>query len=250
MIASVSKIASIIELLSVGEPSLSNKEIADKLNLPPSSVHHFLKAMCHENILIQGSDKRYRLGWKILEWSNNVMYLQEINIEAAPIISKLVTRFKGTSHIGMFDDGEIRFIFKTMSPHVDVVPTIVGMTRFPAYSTSIGKVLLAFNKGFVMPMLAKGMIKATQNTITSLAELEEDLKLIRMRGYAICDVENETHTYGIAAPIKTYNGQVVAALNLVGDKEYMKKEKAAIIREVVHCADLISRQLGYMTINY
>lgn len=250
LIGSVAKLATIIELFTDGEPSLSNKEIADKLNLPPSSTHHFLKAMCQQRILIQGSDRRYRLGWKILEWSNKVMYFQDINAEAGPIISQLLTRFKGTSHIGMFDDGKVRFVFKAMSPHVDVVPTFVGRTRFPAHATSIGKVLLAYNKSFMAPMMAGGMLKTTPNTIVCIKTLEEELALVRERGYAISDGENETITYGIAAPIKSYNGQVVAALNLVGEKAYMEKEKSLIIHEVVRAANLISREIGYMTINY
>lgn len=207
--------------------------------------------MTDEHILVQGSDKRYRLGWKILEWGNKVMYYQDISLEASPIISQLVSRFKGTSHIGMFDDGEVRFVFKAMSPHVDVVPTLVGMTRFPAYATSIGKVLLAYNKSFLQPMLAKGMFKQSKNTITSMEILEKELTEIRKRGYSISDNENETDTYGIAAPIKSYSGQVVAALNLVGERNYMTgKEHHLIVREVVHSAQMISKQLGYMTINY
>jgi len=249
MISSVQKLARIIDLFSDGEPSLSNKEIADRLNLPPSSVNHFLKSMCKENILLQGTDKRYRLGWKILEWSNKVMYYQEIHAEAGPIISNLVTRFKGTSHIGMFYDGEIRFVFKAMSPNADVVPTFIGMTRYPAYATSIGKVLLAYNKSFLMPMMAKGMFKQSKNTITNVDTLQKELEVVRKNGYAISDDENVSSTYGIAAPIKTYNGQVVAALNLVGERDYMKgKEHQLIIKEVVRSANLISRQLGYMII--
>ncbi|WP_141904944.1 IclR family transcriptional regulator [Lysinibacillus sp. Y5S-8] len=251
MISSVKKISRIIDLFLDGEPSLSNKEIADKLNLPPSSVHHFLKTMCQESILLQGSDKRYRLGWKILEWSNKVMYYQEINFEAGPIISNLVARFKGTSHIGMFDNGEVRFVYKAMSPHADIVPTFVGMTRYPAYSTSIGKVLLTYNPAFMLPMLEKGMFKQTANTITSVEDLKKELEVVYKNGYAISDQENASNTYGVAAPIKTYNGQVVAALNLVGEKSYMNgKDKQAIVREVIRSAELISRQLGYMTINY
>lgn len=207
--------------------------------------------MTQENILVQDRDKRYRLGWKILEWGNKVMYYQDISLEASPIISQLVSRFKGTSHIGMFDEGEVRFVFKAMSPHADVVPTLVGMTRFPAYATSIGKVLLAYNKAFLPPMMAKGMFKQSKNTITNLDTLERELIEIRKRGYSISDHENETNTYGIAAPIESYNGQVVAALNLVGERNYMTgKEHHLIIREVVRSAQMISKQLGYITINY
>ena len=115
MIASVNKMAQIIDLFFESESALSNKQIAEMLNLPVSSVHHFLKTMCAENILMQDKDRKYRLGWRILEWSNKVMYQQEMSEKVAPIAANLVNRYKGSVHIGMFDNGQVRFIFKTGS---------------------------------------------------------------------------------------------------------------------------------------
>lgn len=251
MISSVSKMAQIIDLFSAGESSLSNKQIAEKLNIPISSVHHFLKTMCKENILMQDRDRKYRLGWRILEWSNKVMYHQDINTEVAPIVAKLVNRFKGSVHVGMFDQGEVRFIFKAISPHSDVIPTYIGMTRFPAHATSIGKVLLAYNPSFLPAVAQKGMPSYTENTITDMDVLKKELLIIRQQGYAISNCENETDTFGIAAPIKSYNGQVVAALNFVSDVNYFKGSNyQSILNEVIRSAQNVSREIGYITINY
>lgn len=250
MISSVGKITNILNLFIDEESSLGNKEIAERLGLPPSSVHHFVKSMCKEGILIQGSDRKYQLGWKLLEWSNKVMYQQDIHTEAGPIIGNLTRHFKGTSHIGMFHDGEVRFVFKMTSPDVDDVPTIIGLTRQPAYCTSSGKVLLAFNPSFIKPTLAKGLFKQSTNTITSINKLYAELKQVQKQGFAISDDENAFGLYGIAAPIKSYNGQVVAALNLVGEPNYMKGQyNKQIIRAVVRSAEEISKQIGYISLS-
>ncbi|TCJ04333.1 IclR family transcriptional regulator [Cytobacillus praedii] len=251
MISSVERITKILNLFTDSEPSLGNIEIAEKLGIHPSSAHHFVKSMCKEGILIQGNDRKYRLGWKLLEWSNKVMYQQDIHSEAGPIIVNLVRQFKGTSHIGMFHEGEVRFVFKTTSPDADVVPTFIGTTRRPAYSTSSGKVLLAFNPSFIQPTLAKGLLKQSTNTITSVTKLYAELKKIKQQGYAISDDENDFGLYGVAAPIKSYNGQVIASLNFVGEPNYMKgKENKLIIQSVVRSAQAISKQLGYISLPY
>ena len=248
MIASVSKMAQIIDLFSESESALSNKQIAEKLNLPVSSVHHFLKAMCKENILIQDKNRKYRLGWRILEWGNKVMYQQEMNEKVGPIAANLVNRFKGSVHVGMFDSGEVRFIYKAVSPHSDVLPTYIGKTRFPAHATSIGKVLLAYNPSFLQAVEQKGMQCFTKNTITDINELKKELLIIRQQGYAISNGENETNTFGIAAPIKTYSGQVIASINFVSDVNYISGNNFQnILNEVVRSAQNVSREIGYIT---
>lgn len=69
-------------------------------------------------------------------------------------------------------------------------------------------------------------MKHSTNTITCINQLNEELRDIRKQGFAISDDENDFGLYGVAAPIKSYNGQVIAALNLVGDRNYMiGKEK-------------------------
>jgi DNA-binding IclR family transcriptional regulator len=79
--------------------------------------------------------------------------------------------------------------------------------------------------------------------------LNEELKDVRKQGYAISDDENDYGLYGVAAPIKSYNGQVIAALNLVGDRNYMMgKEKTRIIQSVIRSAQMISKQVGYMSL--
>lgn len=249
MISSVKRISMILDLFSNDEPSLGNKEIADKLGIHPSSSHHFVKTLCKEGILIQGNDRKYRLGWKLLEWSNRVMYQQEIHHEAGPIMGQLVQQFKGHSHIGMFHEGEVRFVFKVASDDPDLVSTFIG-ARKPAYCTSSGKVLLAFNPSFLRPTMAKGLEKQSTNTITCVNQLQQELLTIKKQGYAISDDENDTSTYAVAAPIRSYNGQVVASLNFVGERNYMKgKDNKLIIQSVIRSADTISKQLGYISIS-
>ncbi|MER1959230.1 MAG: IclR family transcriptional regulator [Solibacillus sp.] len=248
MIASVSKMAQIIDLFFESESALSNKRIAEMLDLPVSSVHHFLKTMCEENILMQDKNRKYRLGWRILEWSNKVMYQQEMNEKVAPIAANLVNRFKGSVHVGMFDNGQVRFIFKSVSPHTGVLPTYIGVTRFPAHATSIGKVLLAYNPSFVKAVEQHGMQKFTKNTISDIGVLKKELQVIHKQGFAVSNGENETGTFGIAAPIKSYSGQVIAAFNFVCAVDYIQEHNfQLILNEVIRSAQIISREIGYIT---
>ena len=229
------------------EPVLGNQEIAEKLGMNVSTVHHIVSTLCHEGILIQDSRKKYRLGWKLLEWSNHVMYQQDIYSEAIPIVEDLVRQYNGTVHIGMFDAGEVRFVLKVSAKNSVPVPTFVG-ARKPAYCTSTGKILLSFNPSFIQPTISKGLLQRAPNTITCVKKLKKELDEIREQGYAISNNENELGLYGIAAPIHSYTGQTVAALNMVGPISYMQGEqKQAIIQSVLRTSRQISKELGYIS---
>jgi IclR family KDG regulon transcriptional repressor len=247
MISSVSKISRILDCFKEDGPVLGNKEIAEKLGMNPSSVHHLVSSLCKEGILIRDGRKKYRLGWKLLEWSNHVMYHQDIYHEALPILGELVRNFEATAHIGMFHDGDVRFVLKMASPNAPPVSTYIG-ANIPAYCSSTGKVLLAFNPSFIKPTIAKGLVKRAPNTITCINTLQKELANIKKNGYAISDNENEYGLYGIASPIKSYNGQTVAALNLVGLPSYMSgKNHELIVKSVIRTAQMISKELGYIS---
>ncbi|GAK14584.1 IclR family transcriptional regulator [Geomicrobium sp. JCM 19039] len=245
MLASVSKISKILNCFTNETPALRNLDIAEKLDMHPSSSHHLVSSLCKEGILIQDRKKMYRLGWKLLEWSNNVMYQHDFN-ETLPIVDELIRKYHCVVHVGMFDQGEVRFVLKTSSKHAITIPTFIGSKK-PAYCTSTGKVLLAYNPSFVQQTVAKGLVRESQNTITSTFDLKRDLEVIRKNGYAVSDNENDTTTYGIAAPILSYSGNIVAALNLVGSLEYMGRiNRKECIQDVVRTAKLISKDLGYI----
>jgi len=89
-------------------------------------------------------------------------------------------------------------------------------TRFPAYPTSMGRVLLA---GLPHAELAAYLQRAefpalTQHTVTDPVELRAAVERVRHQGYALVDQELENGLRSAAAPIHNAEGQVIAAVNV------------------------------------
>lgn len=248
LIASISKICKILNCFTSDEPVLGNSEIAEKLNMNASTVHHLVRTLCAEGMLIQDEQRKYRLGWKLLEWGNQVMFQQEIYSGAIPLVEELVRNFSGTVHIGMFDRGDVVFILKVSSKESVQISTHVG-SREPAYCTSTGKVLLSFHSSPLEYTSEKGLLPKAPNTITCVKQFQTELQKIRKQGYSISDNENEHGLYGIAAPIRSYTGRTIAALNIVGPISYMQgSNREIIIQSVMNTANLISKEFGYLEI--
>jgi IclR family pca regulon transcriptional regulator len=105
-----------------------------------------------------------------------------------------------------------------------VTSVIAPGTRFPAYPTSTGRVLLA---GLPDEQLERYFARVrlrqlTPRTVTSKAELRAKLEEVRSSGYALVDEELEAGVCSIAAPITSPRGHVTAALKISGAANRMR----------------------------
>lgn len=245
LIRSVKRACDILSCFTVDTPTLGNAEIADMLGLSRSTTHHLISTLYGEGVLMKEGKTKYRLGWRILEWNNQVMFQQEFYNIAMPIVKEIVDEFEGTVHIGMFDKGDVVFVLR-MSSEETFIPTFLG-ARKPAYCTSSGKVLLAHNKDYLRETINKGLHKQGPNTITDITKLKREVKQVIDTGYAFSVDENDDGTYALAAPIFSYSGEVIAAVNLVGQKNYMGNvDQSKLIQKVIQTAKKVSRSLGYI----
>jgi DNA-binding IclR family transcriptional regulator len=122
-------------------------------------------------------------------------------------------------------------------------------SRLPAYCTSVGKVLLAHQSADVVRrVIERGLVAYTPNTIENAKKLNDELLLVRQKGYAIDDEEIELGLRCVAAPIRNHDGVVVAAVGVAAPLQRMnKKVMLTSVTTVTAAADAISRRLGHMS---
>ena len=89
-------------------------------------------------------------------------------------------------------------------------------TRFPAFATSMGRVLLANqSQEWLDGYFASTELRAlTRHTISEPARLRRELTRIREQGWALVDQELEEGLRSLAAPIHDADGRVIAAVNV------------------------------------
>jgi IclR family transcriptional regulator, pca regulon regulatory protein len=89
-------------------------------------------------------------------------------------------------------------------------------TRFPAYATSMGRVLLAgLSEADLDAYLSKVDIeKLTPRTVGSITALRAELTRVRAQGFALVDQELEEGLRAVAAPIRDRAGRVIGSVNI------------------------------------
>lgn len=88
-------------------------------------------------------------------------------------------------------------------------------TRFPAYPTSMGRVLLAHQSDrYINEYLAKARFeKLTSKTVTAKSRLRKILISCKRQGYASVQDELDYGLVSVAVPVFSNDGEILAAIN-------------------------------------
>jgi IclR family transcriptional regulator, pca regulon regulatory protein len=122
-------------------------------------------------------------------------------------------------------------------------------TRFPAYATSMGQVLLAGldEAAFEAYLAAVDLVPFTDHTVTTRDDLRRRVGEVRSQGYALVGQELEFGLRSLAAPVRNRHGTVVAAVNLSSHVSRVDRERARdqllppLLRAVAEIEAVLSR---------
>jgi IclR family pca regulon transcriptional regulator len=115
----------------------------------------------------------------------------------------------------VLDGEEIVYIARVPTRRIMSVRITIG-TRFPAFATSMGRVLLAGMPAAERDALlaASALPALTDRTLTNASALREELARVAEQGWAMVDGELEPGLRSVAVPLHDRRGDVVAAVNV------------------------------------
>ncbi|MFI2617796.1 IclR family transcriptional regulator C-terminal domain-containing protein [Streptomyces sp. NPDC018584] len=134
---------------------------------------------------------------------------------AEPHLRELADRVRQSASATVLDGTDIRYVARAATVRVMSVHITVG-TRFPAYATAMGRVLLAGLPGDERERLltAAPPRALTPRTVTDPGELARVLDRAAAEGHATADQELEDGLRSVAVPVRDAAGRVVAAVNV------------------------------------
>jgi DNA-binding IclR family transcriptional regulator len=161
---------------------------------------------------------------------------------AQPFLERLGKATGETINLGVASFGLVEQIAQVDSAYVIGGTNWVGMS-VPLHCSAPGKVLLAYGAAQLPP----GKLEPrTGKTVTSEAALRAELAAVVARGYAVTDEELEPGLIAVAAPVRGYDGAVVAALSVSAPANRMSTDSVATVAG--YCAEEaagLSAVLGY-----
>jgi len=205
---------SVIRAFGPDRSRLTLTEVAHETGLTRAAARRFLLTLV-ELGYVRNDGREFSLRPKVLELG--YAYLSGLSLPevAQPRMEELVASVHESSSISVLDGTEIVYVVRVPTRRIMTVAISVG-TRFPAYCTSMGRVLLAaLDEDSLSRYLSLVPLRArTERTVTNPAALRKILAEVHQAGYAVVDQELEDGLVSLAAPIRDATGTVVAALNL------------------------------------
>lgn len=246
-IPSLEKGLSVIRLFSSEKPEWTLSQIASELQLTPGSTRRILRTLEILGYAVSSAG-RYRLTAQVLALGFAYLSSQPFSEAARPLLRELATKLNITCTIAVLDNRDVVYVARATSELFRHYHVHVG-SRFPAYATSPGKVLLAaLPKAELAERLKGWKLEAfTPNTVSSIAELKKQLATVQEQGYSLNDQEIFMGQRSIAVPLKIGGSQtaaIVAATNvgmmtLDGMVEHFLPELRAAAHEIEEVAAVL-----------
>jgi len=240
-----------IELLKAFPPETPERslpELAEAVGLNRTTTYRLLSALQSEG-MIERDGPRYRLGPEIVALGARASGTGQLRTAARAEMAALADQVGETVSIEVLVGRDVLILDEVSGRYVVGTVPSVG-TRWPAHTTSTGKVLLAFARQEVLTeFLSVPRARLTPRTIVETNAFGRELIRVQERGYAVTREELETGFVAAAAPVRGASGAVVASLSIGGPKSRLTAERvAALIPPLTQAAARISARLGYRPI--
>jgi len=214
-VQSIERAFAVLRALAVGPIGVT--ELADKVDLPKSTVARLLSALETEGAVEQteaGGD--YRLGSGLAELAGATAPGRNLVAAARPFLIELTELTGETSGISIVEEDSV-FYLEHVDGDSDVqIRDWTGDTA-PLHTVPSGLVLLAHSStGFVDNYMKQELIKVTEKSMVEPKEIRDRLAHIRETGYSWVYEEFHPGINSVAAAVLSEDGEAIAALHVHG----------------------------------
>jgi len=247
---SIEKSIQILNYLSYMEKSVGITELSSKLLFPKSTVHRILKSLLKHSLVDQERDtSKYRLGLRILEYSNSLYNSFDFRQIAKPFLKKICLETRLTTFLAAWYSGR-SICIDSIAPSQNVNTQLFVETgkEMPFHCAASGKMLLAHQPSEDIKRIIneKTLPKYTSKTIINPKKLEEHLLEIRHKGFSVCNEELEEGAKAISVPVKNINKEIIASITVTGlSKRLSSSNIKKLIKILNNSAQELSGMLGY-----
>ena len=204
----------VIRAFSAERPRLSLSEVAAATGVTRAAARRFLITLS-ELGYVRGDGRLFSLTPRVLDLG--YAYLSSLSLPALaePHLEALVAEVDESSSVSVLDGGDIVYVARVPTSRIMTVAISVG-TRFPAYATSMGRVMLAALPDDALDdyLAAAPLQRLTARTLATPAALRAEIRRVRAHGWALVDQELEDGLRSVAAPIRDPDGVTIAAVNI------------------------------------
>lgn len=244
MAASVtSRALALLGAFDADHRSLTLSEMARRAGLPLATAHRLAGELAAWGALDRQPAGDYVVGRRLWDLGLLAPVQAGLRQAASPFLHDLYGATLATVHLAVRDGTEVLYIDR-LAGHVSVPVVSRTGSRLPMHTTGVGKVLLAYAPDDVVVSVLENLTRVTPYTITQPARLLEQLRRVRVEGFATTGEEMSLGACSAAVPVRGAGGDVVAALGIVVPD--LRRVRARLVSALQVAAHGIARTLATM----
>ena len=247
MVRAVDRSLTLLVLLASAPAGMEASALARASGLHVSTVFRILQTLKLRGFVVEAPGALYKIGPRAFEVGNSFLRNTSLQSEGQQIAERLAGETGETASVGILDSGEVLYLAIAHGQRELGIQSNVG-TRHPLYCTALGKVLLAsLSWPEARTLLSRiDRRQMTENTLTDVGRLGEELHKVAAQGYALDNEERIHGVRAVAAPVRDHSGRVVAAISAAGPAFRITGENLEDLKSrVPKLAGEYSGRLGY-----
>ncbi|NLP83522.1 helix-turn-helix domain-containing protein [Microbacterium sp. CFH 90308] len=213
-VQSLARGLAVIRAFDAEHPELTLSDVARRADMPRAAAGRFLRTL-EQLGYVRADERRFALTPRVLELGFSYLSAVSIPEIVQPHLERLSHEVDESVSAAVLDGADIVYIARVPTRRIMSVRITIG-TRFPAYATSMGRVLLAGVPDTALDAVleASPLLTLTERTVTDRAALRAELVRVREQGWSLVDGELEPGLRSVAAAVHDRRGAVVAAVNV------------------------------------
>lgn len=227
------------------EPGLGVVDVARRLGVDKSQASRTLRALADHGLAERDPATRaYRLGPRVFAYA--ALVSERRLLRAAPaVLQTLVATLGERAHLSVLDGASVLTLMSESPPHAVQAAGWAGRT-VPAHGSAAGRALLADHDAAALQALfgAGPLERLGPNTVDTVDALAARIETVARHGFAVADEELEPGLAAVAAPVRRFDGRIVAAVNVSGPSFRFSPRLEAAGAEVARAAERLGAELS------
>lgn len=197
----------LLNMFTVEKPEYQVNELAEQLAIAPSTAHRLLTTLSEEGFIVKDTlSNKYRLGIAIRAIESIIMKDRDLFHLTQAIIDKIVQKTNLSTSLTVNFRNTTFYLYAVEVENPFFSKLYYTGQQHPLFSTSAGHVFLVSSK-----------VTDIRTFVTDPSTVDNFRSQLQRNGYIQTQCDHLSGISTIAVPIKNKNGEIVAALEMMGN---------------------------------
>jgi len=244
--STIKRILMLLQCL-VDYPGETAQDLAQRLNLPRSSVHRLLATLCASEYARHEAPGVFGPGLELYRMAGKLGTKASYSRLAEPYLQALSERFHETSILTLLERRQLKMFHAANGSPADPMRYNIRLNALePLVWGATARVVLAYLDDEEISRAVAGQDRSpVQGLLPDEKEIREALLEIRTQGYALTHSHRTPNTVGVAAPFFDGRGEIAGSLGfLVPEFRWVDADPDQIVGALKQAAAALSAELG------